>query len=109
MTTQNGKGTVEEFQGEKQNPPIEYTYTFSKYDSLTEAKASEDWPSENEILKWVNQTAERTAKASEYQKATKSLREAYEKSDAFTYKEMVKLLLLRGKTQAEAEAIAKNM
>jgi hypothetical protein len=109
MTKQNGTGKVEEYQGEKLNPAIDYDYEFSKYDTLVEAKASEDWPSDNEVLKWVNQTAERTAKASAYQKAVADKKKEYEKSDAFTRKEMIKLLVLRGKSQAEAEKIADSM
>lgn len=109
MTKQNGSGKVEEYQGETLNPPIEYVYEFDKFDTLSEAKASESWPSDNEVLKWVNQTQERTAKASAYQKAVADKKKEYEKSDAFTRKEMVKLLVLRGKTQAEAEKIADSM
>ena len=109
MTEQTGNGKVEEYQGEKLNPPIDYTYSYSKYDNLTEARASENWPSDNEILKWVNQTQERTAKASAYQKAVADKKKVYETSDAYTRKEMVKLLVLRGKSQEEAEKIAASM
>jgi hypothetical protein len=102
-------GKVEEYQGEKLNPPIEYFYEFTKYDNVAEAKASEDWLNDNDILKIVNQTAERTAKASAYQKAVADKKKEYEKSDAYTRKEMVKLLVLRGKSQEEAEKIAASM
>lgn len=112
LVKKSGSGKVEEYQGEKLNPPIEYTYEFDQYEgpgSVQEAKSSEDWMNDNDILKNVNQTKERTAKASAYQKAVADKKKEYEKSDAFTRKEMIKILLLRGKTQAQAEEIADSM
>ena len=102
-------GKVEEYQGETLNPPIEYPYSFKKYENVAEAKASEDWLNDNDILKFINQTAERTAKAAAYQKAVADKKKVYETSDAYTRKEMVKLLILRGKTQEDAEKIAASM
>jgi len=108
MTAKTGNGQVEEYQGQVQNPPIAYTFEYNVYDNLTEAKGSEDWPSDNEILKWVNQTAERSAKAGAYQKATAELKKAYEASPAFKQAQFVKSAMAMGFSQDEAESLAKS-
>lgn len=109
MTEQNGSGTVEEYQGEKLSPALPYTYKWNKYDTITEAKNSEDWPNDNDILKFVNQSTERAAKAKAYQETVKDKKKEYEQSEAYTTKEMEKLLVIRFKAQGldEAAAVAK--
>ena len=108
MTKKTGSGTVEEYQGKPVSPVITYDFEFNVYDSLTEAKQSEDWPSENEVLKWVNQTAERSSKASAYQKAVADLKKAYEASPEFRHAQFVKSAIAMGFSADEAEALAKS-
>jgi len=106
VQTKTGSGSVSEFMGQAVSPAIDYSFEFSVYENLTEAKASENWPSDNEILKWVNQTSERSAKASAYQKAIADLKKTYENSPAYKLAQAVKTLTALGYSQAEAEAIA---
>lgn len=108
MTSKTGNGTVEEYQGKPVSPVITYNFDYSVYDNLTEARASEDWPSDNEVLKWVNQTAERSAKASSYQKAVAELKKAYEASPEFRQAQFVKSAIAMGFSADEAEALAKS-
>ena|ERR1022692_3060994 len=108
MIQQNGSGTVEEYQGKPVSPAITYSFTYSTHETLAEAKQSEDWPSDNEVLKWVNQTAERSAKASAYQKAVAELKAEYEKSPAFRQAQFVKSAIAMGFSADEADALAKS-
>lgn len=99
-------GTVEEYASQKLKVPVTFPFDANQYENLTEAKASEDWPSDNEILKIVNRGAVTSAKASAYQKATKDLKAAYEKSAEFKIANLVKAAMAMGFSQAEAEGLA---
>ena len=99
-------GTIEEYQGDKLPTPVSYSYDANQYENLAEAKQSEDWPGDSEILKFVNQRMVTSAKAQAYQKATKPLKEAYEKSADFKRKNLIKAAVDAGFSQAEAEAMA---
>ena len=108
MRTVSDSGTVEEYQGQKQTPPISYEFTYDVFENLAEAKQSEDWPGDSEILKFVNQRRFTSQKAQAYQKATKSLKEAYEKSNDYKFKTFVSAAVNAGFSTAEAEALAKQ-
>lgn len=99
-------GKVEEYQGKKLETPIEYTFEYETFENLAEAKGSEDWPGDSEILKFVNQRKFTSEKAKAYQAATKSLKDAYEKSDDFKRKNLIAAAVGAGFSQAEAEALA---
>lgn len=106
MKSMSDSGKVEEYQGNALPTPIEYTFDYEVYENLAEAKQSENWPGDSEILKFVNQRLFTSAKAQAYQKATKPLKEAYEKSAEFKFKNLVKAAVDAGFSQEEAEAMA---
>ncbi len=106
MTTKMGTGTVEEYQGNPVVPVRVYSFEFNVHDTLTDAKNSEDWPSDSEVLKWVNQTSERSAKASAYQKEVADLKKAYEDSPEFKRKQFVNSAVAMGFSVEEATALA---
>ncbi len=99
-------GKVEEYQGKKLDTPISYSGKAAVYTNVNAAKASEDWPNDGGVLKMVNNRLLTAEKASAYQGATKSLKEAYEKSDDFKRNGLVKAAMAAGFSQAEAEALA---
>lgn len=106
MRTEQFEGTIESYQGKTLDNPIKFSGNVELYENTPEAKQSEDWPSENEILKVVNTKKLTAAKAAEYQKATAALKKEYEESDEFKRANLVKALMLSGKSKAEAEGIA---
>lgn len=106
MTAKTGTGKVEEYQGKPVTPAIDYSFDYSVYDNLTEAKQSEDWPNDSDILKWVNQTAERSAKASSYQKAVAELKTKYEASPEFRKANFIKSAIAMGFALDEATMMA---
>ena len=54
MRTSPFSGSVDTYQGQPVSPVIAYSGEAEQYENLTEAKQSEDWPGDNEILKWIN-------------------------------------------------------
>src|SRR5690349_699806 len=106
MRTESFSGTVEAYQGKTLPTPINFSGSVELYENLTEAKNSEDWLSENEILKVINTKRVTAAKAAEYQKATKKLKEDYENTWEFKRANLIKAALATEMfTQAEAEAM----
>lgn len=105
MRTETFEGTVEAYQGKNLDTPIKFSGNASLYENVAEAKASEDWPGDSEVLKMVNTKKVTSAKAAEYQKATKVLKEAYEASDDYKRKNLVTAMLAAGFSQVEAEAM----
>jgi hypothetical protein len=103
------KGEVLEYQGKKLDKPIQYDGTADSYENVSEAKASENWLSDNEILKVINTKNLTAAKAKKYQEVTADLKKAYEESSEYKRKQVIDAVLLAGKSQAEAEAFAASL
>ncbi len=106
MKTEKFEGKVEAYQGKALATPIEFGGDVEVFENLTEAKGSEDWPSDNEILKIINTKLLTSAKAKAYQEATKDLKKAYEESTEYRKDMLVKAAVAAGYTKAEAEALA---
>jgi len=104
MTHKDGSASVSEFMGKPVSPAIPYDFEYSVFDNLAEARQSEDWPSDSEVLKWVNQTAERSSKAKAYQEAVKTLRESYEKTREFKVANLAKSAITAGICATAEEA-----
>jgi putative intracellular protease/amidase len=100
---------VEEYQGKKVSPAKEYSFDYWRYTGVVAAKASEDWPNDSDMLKFVNNRSKVASKAKAYQSETEELRKAYEDSAEFKRKNVIDAVLLTGKTQAEAEAFAASL
>ena len=104
-------GTVEEYQGKKLDTPKNYSFDPLQYESIAEAKNSEDWhvPDDGEILKDINRSKFTSAKAQSYQKETASLKLTYEKSVEFRTANLVKAAMLGGMSKGDAEALAASV
>ncbi len=109
MRTEKFEGTVAEYQGSALATPITYSGDVSLYENVNEARNTEDWLSDSEILRAINSKKLAAAKASKYQEVTKPLKEAYEKSPEFKRKNLVASIMASGKNQAEAEALADSI
>lgn len=106
MKTETFEGTVEAYQGKNLATPISFSGKVEVYENLAEAKGGEDWPSENEILKIINTKLVTSAKAKQYQDATKDLKKAYEASSDYKRDQLIKAAVAAGFSQAEAEGLA---
>jgi hypothetical protein len=111
MRTETFEGTVEAYQGKTLDKPISFSGSTEVYENLTEARGSEDWPSDSEILKWLNTRKVTAAKAAEYQKATKNLKAEYEASPEYKRESLIKAILAAdsNKTRVQAEGIADSL
>lgn len=99
-------GTIEEYQGKKLDTPLKYSGVSNVPSDINEARGSEYWPSDGDILKMIQNKIVSNDKASEYQKQIKPLKEAYENSPEYKRKNLVSAMLEAGFSQAEAEAMA---
>lgn len=106
MKNETFEGTVEAYQGKTLDKAISFSGSVEVFENLAEAKQSEDWPGDNEILKIVNAKRVTSAKAAEYQKATKELKAAYEASADYKRAQLIKAAVAAGFSQADAEGLA---
>lgn len=109
MKSFSDSGKVEEFQGKKLDKAIEYTFSTELFENIGELKQSEEWPSDSDILKMVNNKRKTAAKASAYQGATEALRNEYNNSDEKKWKDLVAAVIASGKDKAAAEAFAESV
>ncbi len=100
------EGTVDTYASKPVDPPIKYSGTADQYENVSEAKSSEDWLGESEILKTINTKKLTAAKAGKYQEVTKTLKAAYENSWEYKRKNMVDSAIAMGLDRASAEAFA---
>lgn len=100
------EGKIDSYQGKSLATPIEFKGEADNYENVTEAKTAGVWPNDAEILETLNTKLVTSAKAKEYQKSTKDLKEAYEASSDFKRAQLVKAAVAAGFSQAEAEALA---
>jgi hypothetical protein len=109
METKTYKGTVTEYQGKRLETPVGYTVNWESFETIAEAKDSENWLSDAEVLREINKKQFTAAKAKEYQSVTKGLKEDYENSAEFKRKNFIAAALAMGKTLEQAEALADSM
>jgi hypothetical protein len=109
VTRQSGSGKVEEFQGQRLSPAIEYAFEWDSCGNVQDVRDSGKWPSDGDILDFVNTKAERSAKAKSYQDATKPLREAYLESPEYKRKTFIASAVSMGMSQAKAEELADSL
>lgn len=105
MKSESFKGSVTEYQGEPVNPAINYEGEAEIFENIAELKASEDFPSDSEILKLVNTKRRTAAKQGKYQEVTAELKKKYEASPAFVRKNFIAAAVAAGMSAEQAEAL----
>lgn len=103
MKSETFEGSVSEYQGTPVSPAIKYSGAVEIFENLAELKASEEFPSDNEILKMVNNKRRTAAKQGEYQKQTADLKTKYEASEAFAQKSFMTNAKLMGLSDENAK------
>lgn len=86
----SGNAQITEFMGQTLSTPIPYSWEGEHFENLTEAKGSDSWPSDNEVLKIINTKLTTAAKANAYQAALKPVREAYEQTREYKVAQFIK-------------------
>ncbi len=105
-------GEVSEYQGQPVSPAIQYSGNADSYETKDEAVTAGMWPdnADSFVLKAINTKSLTAAKQAEYQKVTKDLKDAYEKSPAKQRKDFIEAFLKApGATQEKAEAVADSI
>ena len=100
---------IETFMG-KSIDPISYSGSAKQYDTKEEAIAAGEWPDSADafVLKGVNARLLASAKSAAYQAATKSLKDAYEKSPEKARKDFIESALKSPKFANIADVNARN-
>lgn len=101
---------VSSFKASNGQSKVEYKVEYDVFENLAEAQASEDWPSENEILKYVNTKRKTAAVAKSYQEAVAPFKAEFDNSPAKRYKDFIdSVIKATGKTTEEAAALAESL
>ena len=109
MKTEKLSGDISTAYGQALSTPVKYEGSVSLYETPDEVRAANDWPSNDEIVNFVN----RNRSANERQKLMKAALDAagYKKptleDPAVQFATIVKALVASGKTQEQAEQIAR--
>ena len=108
MVKETFKGTIESAYGETLATALNFEGEFDAFETIDEVKTANDFPSNDEILKFVNDKR----KASKRQAAMTATLEAAGiakptlENPKVQYAQMVKVLIANGKTEAKAKEIA---
>lgn len=103
------EGTVSEYQGKPVVPELKFSGVADQYENIGEARGSEDWLSDAEILKAINAKKVTAGKSSAYQEVIKPLKEAYEASAEYKFNNLVKSAMAAGASKEQAEALASSL
>ena len=108
MKTETLSGTIETAYGKPLKTPVKYSGEVNLYETADEVRTANDWPSNDEVINFVNQNR----KANERQKLMKAALDAagiqkptLEQPEE-QFKQMVKILTAAGKEEATAKQIA---
>lgn len=111
MKTETFKGTIESAYGQTVSPALKFEGTYEAYESITELRASKDFPADKEIVAFVNsqnkanarqKLMQETLTAAGYSKPT------LENDQQLQLRTLVKVFVASGKSESEAQAIAES-
>lgn len=108
MKVETFSGTIENAYGSKLPKDVKFNGSFDSYETIDEIRAANDLPSNDDIISFVNSKR----KANARQKAMTAALDAAGiakptlENPAEQYKQMVKILVTAGKSEAEAAKIA---
>ena len=112
MKTESFKGTIATAYNQTLSTPIAFEGTFEAFENIGEVREKNEYPSDEDVVNFVNARN----KANARQKAMTAALDAagivkptLENDADLRFKTMVKTLVAGGKSQAEAEALTKQM
>lgn len=111
MKTETFSGKVETAYGQTLSKAIPVSGTYEAFESIEEVRAKNEYPSDKDVLNFVNSRAKQNARAAATTAALEAagIAKPTLESPEFRLKEMVKVLVASGKSEAEAEQIAKTV
>jgi hypothetical protein len=109
MKKETFSGTIEQAYGKSLDTAISYEAEYNLFESAAELRQANEWPSDSDIVKFKNAQA----KANARQKATVAALDAagiikptLENDEQLRLREMVKILVAAGKSEAESRTLA---
>lgn len=108
MQTETYKGTIESAYGNVLDVALKFEGQFEAYTSIDELKTANDMPSNDEIVKFVNDKRKANARQKSMQAALDAagIAKPTLEDPKVQFTQMVKILVTSGKSDAEARAIA---
>jgi hypothetical protein len=102
------KGTIETAYGSTLKEPVKYEGQVDLYETVEEIKAANDWPSNDEIVSFVNRNrvANQRAKLMKAALDAAGIQKPTLEDPMEQFKQMVKILVTAGKDETTARTIA---
>ena len=110
MKTEKLSGLIENAYGAKLDTPVKYDGNFEAYESGQEVRAANDMPSDDEVVSFRNSQRRAAARQRLMQEALDAAgikKPTLENSAELRYKNIFDALKAAGKSDSEADAIAK--
>lgn len=110
MKTEKLSGVIENAYGNKLSTPVNYEGEFQAYENGQEVRAANDMPSDDEVVSFRNQQRRAAARQALMQAALDKAgikKPTLENSPELRYKNIFDALKAAGKSDSEADAIAK--
>lgn len=112
MKTETFSGTIENAYGKPLPEPVKFNGTFEAFQSIDEVRSKNEYPKDTEIVNFVNARAKANARQKAMQAALDAAgieKPTLENDKSLQYKTMLKTLVASGKSEAEADAIARSL
>jgi len=108
MKNETYKGTIESAYGNILATALKFEGQFEAYETIDELKTANDMPSNDEIVKFVNDKRKANARQKSMQAALDAagIAKPTLENPEVQFKSMVKILVANGKSETEAKAIA---
>lgn len=109
MKANKGTGTVKEYQGKTLATPVDYSFDYETFETVSELREAGRFPSDGDILDLINKKVEVSAKQAAYVKATADLKAKYEASNEYKRAQFIKAAIAGGMSESDANQIADSM
>jgi hypothetical protein len=111
MKTEKFSGTIENAYGQTLPNAVKFEGSYEAYENIDEIKAANDMPNNDEIVSFVNarRKANKRQQAMTAALDAAGIQKPTDENPEVALKNMVKILKAQGKTDAQAEQIAKSV
>ncbi len=109
MVTEKFEGVIENAYGKKLDTPIKFEGTYDAFESYDEVKSKNELPKDSEITDFVNNRRKANARQKSMQAALDAagiVKPTLENDAQLRLREMYKVLVAGGKSEAEARTLA---
>jgi hypothetical protein len=112
MKNETFTGTIENFYGKPVSPALTYEATVEKFETIDEVKSKNEYPSDSEIVDFINAKRKANARQKAMQVAADGaglVKPTLENDGQLRLKSMYKILIASGKSESEARELASTV